>query len=157
VLLLQNYWALGCPAACDPNRPAAPLSERDRLSAEFRELAMHGSVLPARKIAGQCDMHQLEHTSGRSALHKAAFWGHNDMVRYLVKECKLSPNVRDNYGDTPLHDAAKFGHTKVVEILLEGGADKSIKNNEGKDALSLAQGHGKHVIVELLKKTHSKL
>lgn len=149
--------SLGCPASCDPNRTPAPLSERDRFSAEFRELAMHGSVLPAKQIAGKCDVHQLEPTSGRSALHKAAFWGHNNMVEYLVKECKLSPDTRDNYGDTPLHDAAKFGHVKIVKILLEGGADKTIKNNEGKDAITLALEHEKPQVVELLKGAYSKL
>jgi len=148
--------ALGCPAQCDPNRTPPPLSERDKYSAEFRELAMHGSVLPAKAIAGKCDVHQLEATSGRSALHKAAFWGHNDMVEFLVKECKLSPNVRDNYGDTPLNDAAKFGHIKVVKIMLDAGADKTIKNNEGKDAIDLAQEHDKSDVVALLK-AHSKL
>jgi hypothetical protein len=149
--------ALGCPAECAPDRVVPQLSERDKLSAEFRELAMHGSVLPARQIADKCDVHQLEPTSGRSALHKAAFWGHNAMVEYLVKECKLSPNVKDNYGDTPLHEAAKFGHAKIVKTLLEAGADKSIKNLEGKEALHLAQEHGKHEVVNLLKTSFSKL
>lgn len=149
--------ALGCPKQCDPNYKPAPLSERDRLSAEFRELAMHGSVLPAKQIASKCDVHQLEPTSGRSALHKAAFWGHNAMTEYLVKECKLDVNVRDNYGDTPLHDACKFGHEKIVKLLLEAGADKTIKNNEGKDPITLAQEHDKVAVVELLKKTYSKL
>lgn len=40
--------------------------------------------------------------SGRNALHKAAFWGHNDMVKFLLEQ-KLNPNQQDNYGDTPLH------------------------------------------------------
>ena len=34
------------------------------------------------QIAAKCDVHQVEATSGRSALHKAAFWGHNKMVEY---------------------------------------------------------------------------
>jgi hypothetical protein len=61
-------------------------TERDKLNAEFRELAMHGSVVPAMQIAAKCDVHQVEATSGRSALHKAAFWGHNKMVEYLLNE-----------------------------------------------------------------------
>jgi len=149
--------ALGCPPECDPNRAPPKQSERDKLSAEFRELAMHGSVLPAREIAPKCDVHQLEPTSGRSALHKAAFWGHHAMVEFLVKECKLDVNARDSYGDTPLHDAAKFGHEKVVKILLEGGADKTIKNKDGKDSLTLAQEYNKTAVVKLMNNTMSKL
>lgn len=149
--------ALGCPAACDPSRQADPLSEKDKLSAEFREHAMHGSVGPAKKIADKCDVHQLESTSGRSALHKAAFWGHNDMVKYLVHDLKLDVNGADNYGDSPLHDAAKFGHPTICKYLLEGGADPKLKNKEGQTPLDLAKAHDKHECVKLLSGGVSKL
>jgi hypothetical protein len=148
---------LGCPAQCNPNRPPIVQSERDKLSADFRELAMHGSVLPAREIAPRCDVHQLEPTSGRSALHKAAFWGHNQMVEYLVKECRLNVNVQDNYGDTALHDAAKFGHETVAKILLEAGADPNLRNKEGKDPLVLATEHNKPNVAALIKARRSKM
>jgi len=149
--------ALGCPASCQPNFTAPALNERDKLNAEFRELAMHGSVVPAMHIAAKCDVHQVEATSGRSALHKAAFWGHNKMVEYLVQSCKLDVNAKDNYGDTSLHDAAKFGHEGIVRILLENGADRSIKNNEGKDPLQVAQEHEKPAVVDMLRTLKSKL
>jgi catalase (peroxidase I) len=143
--------SLGCPAHCQPQYTTPQPSEKDSLSAEFRELAMHGSVLPCKALASRCDVHQVEATSGRSALHKAAFWGHIDMVRYLVHECKLNLNLQDHYGDTPLHDAAKFGHEEVAKILLEAGANTSIKNNSGKDARAVAQEHNKTPIVNMIK------
>eukprot|EP00026_Physarum_polycephalum_P009224 Phypoly_transcript_09338.p1 GENE.Phypoly_transcript_09338~~Phypoly_transcript_09338.p1 ORF type:complete len:261 (+),score=62.54 Phypoly_transcript_09338:577-1359(+) len=149
--------SLGCPASCQPNFTAPVQNERDKLNAEFRELAMHGSVVPAMQIAAKCDVHQVEATSGRSALHKAAFWGHNKMVEYLVQVCKLDVNQKDNYGDTPLHDAAKFGHEQIVRILLENGADRTIKNNEGKDPLTVAQEHEKPAVVDMLRTLRSKL
>jgi len=149
--------SLGCPASCQPNFTVPMQSERDKLNAEFRELAMHGSVIPAMQIAAKCDVHQVEATSGRSALHKAAFWGHNKMVEYLVQVCKLDVNAKDNYGDTALHDASKFGHEQLVRILLENGADRTIKNNEGKDALQVAQEHEKPAVVEMLRTLNSKL
>lgn len=143
--------SLGCPPQCDPFRAAAPQSERDKASAEFRELAMHGSVGPARKIAAKADVHQVEPTSGRTALHKAAFWGHVEMVRYLVNELKLNVHARDNYGDTALHDASKFGHAEVVKILLEAGADPTRKNNAGLSPIALAREYDKPDVLALLK------
>jgi len=143
--------ALGCPASCQPEYQAVKSTQRDVASAEFREHAMHGSLLAAKKIAPQADVNQLEATSGRSALHKAAFWGHTEMTRYLVKEAKINPDVQDIFGDTALHDAAKFGHTEVAKILVEGGAKANIKNKAGQDALALATLHGKTPIVDLLK------
>ena len=109
--------ALGCPASCDPTKPALRERDVDRYSAEFREHAMHGSVEAAQKVASRADVHALEGTSGRSALHKAAFWGHVLMIEYLLKEARLNPDVQDFYGDTALHDAARFGHTPVVQLV----------------------------------------
>jgi len=154
---------LGAPPRCNPFAPEPDRTEKDKASAEFRELAMHGSVLPCKRLKeqGVADVHQLEATSGRSALHKAAFWGHNDMVRFLVHECKLNLNVQDVFGDTALHDAAKFGHEVTAGILVDAGADMGLKNKAGLDPRAVAVEHGHGRIVALidnrLKKGRSKL
>ena len=31
-------------------------------------------------------------------------------------------------GDTPLYDAATYGHTDIVKMLLREGADVNVKN-----------------------------
>ena len=62
-------------------------------------------------------------------------------------------NVPDVYGDTPLHDAARFGHATVVEALLSHPEiDPTIKNNAGQTPLDVATMNGKTDIVELLTK-----
>ena len=144
--------ALGCPAHCQPNYVGNPPTSLERGNALFRELAMHGSVDPMRNLAGKVDVHALEPATNRSALHKAAFWGHIDCIKYLVQECKLNVNVTDSHGDTALHDATRFGHVEVCKILLEGGTDISIKNADGFDILSLAKEYGKHDVIALIQK-----
>eukprot|EP00301_Raphidiophrys_heterophryoidea_P026625 c9237_g1_i1.p1 GENE.c9237_g1_i1~~c9237_g1_i1.p1 ORF type:complete len:418 (-),score=113.47 c9237_g1_i1:147-1349(-) len=143
---------LGCPAA----KSALP-TERERFSAEFREAAMHGSVSVVRDLAPKADVHAVEKSSGRTALHKAAFWGHVDTVKFLLADCKLDPSVQDSNGDTALHDAARFGHEKVVEIFLAHKANSSIKNKHGKDVATVAQDYGKTGVVALLKARSAKL
>jgi len=113
-LAYAKLLCLGCPEECNPLRAgAAPpgtvaLSPAEQQAALFREQAMHGSVYAAKKLLapGQppCDVHALEATSGRNALHKSCFWGHADMTKFLLSGCKLRPDVADCYGDTPLHD-----------------------------------------------------
>ncbi|KAL2193057.1 ankyrin repeat-containing domain protein [Corynascus similis CBS 632.67] len=56
-----------------------------------------------------------------SALHIAAN-GSSDCARLLL-EYGASVDVRDRYGQTPLHWAAKAGNELVVRLLVEAGAD----------------------------------
>jgi hypothetical protein len=44
-------------------------------NAEFREQAMHGSLAKVQELAPKADAQEAEPGSGRTALHKAAFWG----------------------------------------------------------------------------------
>lgn len=136
--------SLGCPATCDPLRSTSPgpQAAREKASAEFREWAMHGSLENVRKYAKEADVHALESTSGRSALHKAAYWGHHALVLALLSEYGLDPNVQDYNGDTALHDACRFGHARVVEHLLAHGARPDIRNVQGQTALAVAAFHG---------------
>ena len=143
--------ALGCPDECDPFAEESESGDDADASAEFREFAMHGSVDYMRRVADEADVHGIEEESGRNALHKAAFWGHEGAVCYLVHECKLDLDVQDFNGDTALHDAARFGHTAIVEILLDAGADATIKNNEEKDVHDLAVAYEKPAIAAMIR------
>ncbi|KAJ5130977.1 ankyrin [Penicillium bovifimosum] len=49
--------------------------------------------------------------------------------------------LMDDEGYTPLHEAAKGDDPVVIRLLLEAGADRSIKNKKGE---SPSQIHLKH-------------
>jgi ankyrin repeat protein len=63
---------------------------------------------------------------------------------------KININAQDVEGDTPLHDAAKYGHVQVVQALLKAGADRSIVNHERKLAADLAKANGKDDVAAML-------
>ena len=114
---------------------------------------MHGSIQHCKKAAADgADVLALEATSNRSALHKAAFWGHTHLICYLVHECKIPVDQQDSNGDTALNDACRFGHTAVVEILLAAKANAGIQNNAGKDAAGVAAEYGQAAVAEMLAK-----
>nr|XP_032824710.1 ankyrin repeat domain-containing protein 31 isoform X2 [Petromyzon marinus] len=77
--------------------------------------------------------------AGWTPLHVASTHGFVNVVLELVR-AKARVNCRGLDDITPLHDAAKCGHWKVVQCLLENGADPRMKNAHGKTALELCQG-----------------
>jgi len=73
---------------------------------------------------------------GWNALNIAASYGYHDVIPLFAAHKQLL-NAKDKYGSTPLMLAAR-GHLKACEALLKAGADPSITDNEGKNALAYA-------------------
>jgi hypothetical protein len=145
--------ALGGPASVQPTGKGLADSQQRAKNAEFREQAMHGSLAEVKRLAGSVDANEVEEGSGRTALHKAAFWGHVHLMPILIDQCKIGIDVQDYNGDTALHDAARFGHASVVSKLLESGANASITNASGQTAAAVATAYNKPDIAAMLSKS----
>ena len=63
-----------------------------------------------------------------------------------------NPNKEDSIGLTALFHASQGGHSKVVQILLKGGADPNIQNGDGWTALMIASQNGHSEVVQILLK-----
>jgi len=141
----EKLLTLGCPAKCKPSAAANVPSKTAFASAGLRSQCMHGSIERAKALLTEgADPHSVEIDSGRGALHKAAFWGHDHIIPWLLT-LKVDPNAPDAYGDTALHDAARFGHSNCVSQLLEGGADAMLKNKKGQTPADVAAAYGKAI------------
>jgi len=141
----EKLIALGCAAAVQPGAPpaAAAVDEKDKISRDLREHCMHGRLEQAKcTLARGADPKRLEANSGRTALHKAAFWGHGHIVPWLI-EAGTPLDALDCHGDTALHDAARFGHDGCVKALLDAQAAANVRNKEGKSAHDVAVENGK--------------
>jgi ankyrin repeat protein len=84
------------------------------------------------------------------ALLQAARAGNADTVRTLLASPNVDVNGVDDHGNTPLIEAARFGHDDVVTALLIAKADVRVKNREGKTALMLAAENGHDESVRML-------
>ncbi|CAL8257348.1 unnamed protein product [Gadus morhua 'NCC'] len=81
--------------------------------------AYGGDVSALRRFAlSMVNMEDRDYDS-RTALHVAAAEGHQDAVAFLTEVCKVNPQVKDRWGNTPLDDALQFGHSGVVTVLQE--------------------------------------
>ncbi|KAL6098172.1 aspg [Pungitius sinensis] len=63
----------------------------------------------------------LSDYDGRTPLHIAACEGHLKVVEYLLDH-GVTISVTDRYGATPLGNAVRFRHKKVVRLLRKAGA-----------------------------------
>ena len=64
-----------------------------------------------------CETEQMM-SGDETALHAAATTGHLAITSLLLKNGALI-DVQNEVGRTPLHKAARFGKTKIVELLLQ--------------------------------------
>ncbi|HLI84028.1 MAG TPA: ankyrin repeat domain-containing protein [Bryobacteraceae bacterium] len=102
-------------------------------------------------VAAGASAHITE-TSGINLLHWAAITNRPQVIPLLVK-AGVPLNATDENGFTPLMYAATldFGDTAVLEGLLRAGADKSIRNAEGRTAREQARYYGHARIAAALR------
>jgi ankyrin repeat protein len=98
---------------------------------------------------------------GRTPLHCAAYQVNLEVVQVLL-EYNPDIDLRDTYGDTPLHDIlSKIGsYPEVVEIvrrLLEYGADPNICRADGSTPLHQASVDGSLEVTRLLLSYGAKI
>lgn len=97
------------------------------------------------------DMDHLDNC-GRSAFFHAAMRGHVGIVKKLLPLTQTA-NRRDRYGTTPIFAAARNGHRRVVELLIEAGlADFEERDFLGATLFASAQRSKKKQFVKSLKR-----
>ena len=80
---------------------------------------------------------------GWAPLHYAATRGHLEVMNVLLENHAYIDAASPN-GSTPLMMAAMYGTPSAVKLLLEAGADPSLKNIQGLTAIDFAQ-RGKRI------------
>ena len=88
-------------------------------------------------------------------LHIAAYNNKIEAVAALISH-GADVNAREEDGETPLMRASRWGRAKIVEALLDAGADKELKATsgprEGKTALDVARDKNKGDVVAVLER-----
>lgn len=77
-------------------------------------------------------------TGCAGGIHQAAETGDLKKIEALLEEDPSLVNRKDSYGMTPLHWAVDKRHRRVVERLIEKGADVNAKDRNGETPLQYA-------------------
>jgi len=104
-------------------------------------------------LATKLPLMQREPRHGWTALHLTARWGNAEFTRLLItadENRELIDSQSLNSKHTPLMLAAHFGQTKIVQILLEGGASPLVRDTCGDYALHYAAKEAKYKCLKLL-------
>ena len=85
------------------------------------------------------------------ALHYATICGLHSIVESLIDEHSQGVNVQSfDRNETPLAIACRFGHTEAARILLERGADTTIRDREYWSPLERASENGHVDVIRVL-------
>jgi ankyrin repeat protein len=84
------------------------------------------------------------------ALHACIALGNSLESLRLLLEAGADVNATQAGSDTPLHQAAATGNAAVVALLLEHGADKAARCDQGKTPAAYARERGHLDIAVLL-------
>jgi ankyrin repeat protein len=90
-------------------------------------------------------------------LHKAAFNGALEVVRYLLEWANSKINIHNHFGQTPLHLAAEGNALDVVKyFVLENNVSIEIKDKNGKTSQELAHKNDAKDVEIYLNKLQKK-
>ncbi|XP_046808713.1 transient receptor potential cation channel subfamily A member 1 isoform X4 [Lucilia cuprina] len=102
---------------------------------------------------------------GRTALHLAAIYDHEECARILITEFGACPRKPCNNGYYPIHEAAKNASSKTMEVFFQWGEQRnctreemiSFYDSEGNVPLHSAVHGGDIKAVELCLKSGAKI
>ncbi len=118
----------------------------------------HGAIVDVTNIIGNTPLHMavsqknseivnlllekgaavnMPDSYGNTPLHIAVLNNSLELVPILLNAKNTDANVKNAFGKTPLHIAAEINSPEIIKQLLDKGADKTLKNNNGDTPLDI--------------------
>ena len=98
--------------------------------------------MPKNVVKTIIDQYRLSNLYNYTLLEIAVLTDDVEAVRTLLKDYKAKPNIKDNQGNTAFIQACRNNKDpKIVQLLLENGADPYLKNKNGDDSFDLVKNN----------------
>ena len=92
-----------------------------------------------------------KYCEGMTPLHWAVEHRNEAMVKMLLDSNPGASSIQDEFGRTPLHQAAETGDTQMMALLLKACTNINLKNNNGQTPLHIAMTFGECSVVKMLR------
>lgn len=102
------------------------LQQLDSTYLTCEDTSEHAHTFAARLIERGSSTDAVDTRTGNSLLHRAALECNEAAAIFLVHH-RAVPNHRNTHGEAPIHLAAQNGLHKLVEVLLQNGADPNLQ------------------------------
>src|SRR5215510_7798915 len=98
------------------------------------------------RIRAGVDVNEAQ-PDGTRPINWAVFRVDYELIQALITK-KANLNVRNEFGLTPIAQAAELGDARIVKMLLDAGAEPEGPNPDGQTALMSAIKTGETAVVE---------
>ena len=159
----QDFLSLDDSVVTGPRNPDGSVPESDFLRLAPNSDAIDVGTEVGLPFAGKAadlgafeyDHEKAKQQSGINWLHQAVRDHDIAKIQSMLSE-KADVNEKDWLGYAPLHWACYFGYPDLAELLLDNGANPSLKSNTGRTPLEIAGAMDYEQIAELLRKHDAK-
>lgn len=146
----RDKWAAVLPGQTERGEKVnmvALMTEGSKLKTQVSELQAEIERLKAAAAEGAAPQPPPPSASTERSVApdilKAAEKGDLDAVKAALAARSADKDATNRFGRTPLIEAARNGHLNIIELLLEAGADVTVRNKFGQSAadFALEKGH----------------
>lgn len=127
----------------------ANVNARNRHGETLLMTCVHSSIAVDMLIKYRADV-SLKDNDGNTALHYAVSYWNNDYVIKALIDAGAPVDAMDDTGFTPLMMVSSSNNYQIARLLLERGADHTLKDREGYTAIEIARQIGNSIADEIL-------
>ena len=127
------------------------LSDADMDAGLYHAACTGDAAGVARYINDAANVNHREKDEGNATpLIAAAQEGLDDVVALLLHSPVCDVRIRDEWGLTACHYAARWGHKSTLGLILSAGADVSVRSEDGSTAAHFAAERGHSAALAVL-------
>ncbi|XP_022902031.1 palmitoyltransferase Hip14 [Onthophagus taurus] len=130
-----------------PREPAVPAVEHDYSGFDIVKATQYGAFARVKSLVEAGYNVNQRDSETVTLLHWAAINNRKEIMRYFIDKGAEVDAVGGELSATPLHWATRQGHLDAAVILMNAGADPTLRDAEGASCIHLAAQFGHTALV----------